>query len=278
MPIEEVVGSFFITLAGAIVCGIAILLILYKMIDGDFPVVPGLVAVAANLFVMAIIVRPPHPAIPGIALLVVVTLTCFFPYAAGVLEKIENDAIDLSRMERAYSAVLFRPDNLAARLEIAEMLHAQGFVHQAIAIAREAIIALPSEVDQVQNRSVRDLFAKEERRLAQWLHTPPPPNALPPVVACAKCGKRNESNILICPGCNSPYLLNAIQQENVQWKTVGKLLLSWAAIAVFFLGVMLIALNMKGGLMYVMIFAAGAAVFAFVSWLFKRPLAAKLSR
>jgi hypothetical protein len=58
---SELVGSFFITLASILVLGVTVLLILYKMIDGEFKLIPGLVAVFAVLLLFFVVRKAASP-------------------------------------------------------------------------------------------------------------------------------------------------------------------------------------------------------------------------
>src|SRR4051794_4803078 len=117
----DAIGSFFIAIACGVVLGVAVLLLIYKMIDGDLPVVAGASALIMILLAMALAIRPPHPSVPGVVLVCALALMAFFPYAEGVLEEFELRAVDANLIAKSYAAVQMRPDNFAAKFELAKL-------------------------------------------------------------------------------------------------------------------------------------------------------------
>lgn len=271
MPsLDELVGSLLITGVDIIVMGITIILILHRMIAGDLRTEAGILAISACLFLMWISIKPSHPAIPALALIVVITLVTFFPFALTMLEKAEMRAIDTEQLDKAYAALRARPDNTAAKLQIAKMLHDQGLREHAIAVAGAALGSLSTEVDPVHNRSVRDLFYNEAILLRRWQQEQvAEPKRLPPFVKCPSCGKENVVGDLLCMGCGRPYLLDAVSQTDSGGKIMSKLVMAWAAVAAFFVGGVTVALTFEGAVRLILFVSALAGVGAFITWLFR---------
>src|SRR5437016_14650314 len=93
MTPDEAIPGLLIAIACGVVLGIAVLLLIYKMVDGDLPVVAGLPALVMILLAMALAIRPTHPAVPGVILVSAIALMAFFPYAVQVLESYELRAV-----------------------------------------------------------------------------------------------------------------------------------------------------------------------------------------
>src|SRR5579862_4844842 len=132
MGAEDALAQFLVAVASGIVLGVAVLLLIYKMIDGDMPVGAGLAALVMIFVSMALAIRPPHPIVPGVVLVMSLTLMAFFPYAEQKLEEFELRAIDAERLARTFEAVRLRPDNFSAKFELARLLYDHGFQAQAM--------------------------------------------------------------------------------------------------------------------------------------------------
>lgn len=271
MPnLDEMVGSLLIAGLDIIVIGTTVVLVMHRMIAGDLRTEAGILAIGVAIFLMFVSIKPPHPAVPGVALVVVITLVAFFPFALTMLEKAEMHAIDTELLDKAYAALRARPDNTAAKLQIAKMLHDQGLREHAIAVAGSALGSLSTEVDPVHNRSIRDLFYNEAILLRRWHQEQAmEPKRLPPFVKCPACGKDNAVGDLLCAGCGRPYLLDAVSQTDSGGKIMSKLVIAWAAVAAFFVGGIAVALNFEGVVRLILFFSALAAVGAFITWLFR---------
>lgn len=269
-PIDEMVGSFLIAGACALVMGVAMLLVIYKMIDGEFRLIPGICAMTTLLILIAVSVKPPHPAVPGIALVSVITLIGFFPYAASVLERAELSGINADRLAKAYAVVAARPDNFSARLEVAKMLYALGMREHAITVASNTLAAVPQQLDPVQNRTVMDLFYTEAQLLRRWqAEQAQETRRREPVLSCPACQTANEVGDLLCRGCGRPYLLDSVMLSDLRGRMVNRLLIGWAAVALYFVAAVAIALNFDGLVRAFLFVAALAGVGFLLNWLFR---------
>lgn len=267
---SEIVGSFLLTGASILVLGVTILLILYKMIDGDFRLIPGICAIFAVGMLFFVVIKPPHPVIPGVALAVVITLVAFFPYAVTMLDKAEMQGIDIEQLEKSYNALAVRPDNVAAAFQFSKGLYQNGFKAHAIAVATQALQNLPNQVDQVGNYSVRDTFRNEEVMLRRWKEEAAQTVQGSQTVRCPSCGTMNEPGPILCSRCGEPYLLYVARQGDSRVGIMNKLLIAWAATAVFFVGFIVIALNFGGLPRMLLLAAAFMGVGLFLARLFRR--------
>jgi len=271
MTPDEAIGGLLISIAAGVVLGVAALLIIYKMVDGDLPFGPGIIAVCMDFVAVALAIHPPHPVVPGVILVCALALMAFFPFAEQKLEEFELRSIDADRLARTFEAIRVRPDNYAAIFELAKQLHGLGFPSHATQLAGAALATLSNEKDEVKNRSLRDLFHNEERLLRKWEQGPQNMQA----VKCPGCGAYNRPTDLFCTSCKRPYLLDIVQAQEIKPRIWAKLVVAFAAIALLIPGAAAIAMNLKGALQAGTFTLGFAIVGALIYWLFQPPKHAK---
>lgn len=269
--VDEMVGGLMIAIASGVVLGIAVLLIIYKMIDGEIPPAPGMGSLIGIVGVLMLTVKPPHPAIPAVVLVVALTLMAFFPFALNQLDKADLLSFDVDRLEKSYQSLAARPDNFAAKLEVAKALHSQGFVHQAIAIASATLDTISSERDSVSNRSLRDQFKDEDYRVKQWMRTAGKAPLYAHHMKCPKCGHENALSSPLCEKCGNAFLLDVARKGDNKSKVVGKLVLAWGILALYIVGVAAVSVNLSGAMAVGVISVALLGLGGFFAWLFRRP-------
>ncbi|MBC8064449.1 MAG: hypothetical protein H7Y17_06445, partial [Chlorobia bacterium] len=252
MGAEAMVGGLLIAIISGVVLGIAALLVVYKMIDGDIPVSMGMGGLVSIVGVILLTVKPPHPAIPAIVLVVALTLMAFFPFMLNQLDKADLNSFDVDRLGRSFESLAQRPDNFASRLEVAKALHSQGMVHQAIAIASAALDTIPHEKSDVSNRSIRDQFRDEDYKVKQWMRQAGKVPLFADHMHCRACNHDNPLTAIVCENCGNTHLLDAARRGDNKTKVIGKLVLSWGLLALFLVGSASAGLSLPG--------AAGIAV------------------
>lgn len=260
-------GELLITLGTGLVMAIGVLFLVWRMIDGDLPFVFGVVAIVLMMVALALAIKPPHPAIPGVVLVVMLTLLAFFPYAEGVLENVELRAVNAGQMARAFEVVRLRPDNYVAKFELARHLHDHGFKSQAIALSSATMAQLGTTRDEVKNQSMQDLFYKEQILLKRW-HAEP---GSVPVTTCPSCGQVNRAEDFVCAKCGANYPFEIIARNEVRPKVMGKLVLAWGCLAVAFPGIVAAALHFEGTMRIVAFVGGLVLVGVLFAWLFKPP-------
>ncbi|HVT13274.1 MAG TPA: zinc ribbon domain-containing protein [Fimbriimonadaceae bacterium] len=269
MPFDDAVSGFLIAVACGVVLGIAVLLIIYKMVDGDIPFLAGFAALVMVMFSMVLAIKAPFPAVPGIVLVMALTLMALFPYAEQKLEEFELRGIEANQIARSYAAIQMRPDNFAAKIELAKQLYAHQFPIQGINLMESTLQGLSAQRDDVQNRSMRDVFYREDALLQRWKNTPTQTDAKSFV--CPSCGNRNEPHEVFCTKCQRPYMLDIVRGQEVRPRVWGKLVLTWAAIALFIPGAVVIGMSVDGFLK-ILAFGGGLGIVGgLIAWLFKPP-------
>jgi len=266
----EALPSFAFAIINGIILGVAFLLVMYKMIDGEMPAAAGLTTMGVILFMLTMSVKPVHPALPLIILVVAITLMAITPFALEQLEKAELRALETDRLIRVYDAFVERPDNTAALFEIAERLYAHGMRANAIAISSAALAGVSQKIDPVRNTSVRDHFRKEEYQLKRWIRENPDP-ALLTVPACPGCGHVNPPEQLVCEKCGRPYLIDTAYNLNVRPKVYGKLVFAFAAVAGLIVAASAVGLNFSGGIELLMLIVVIGGIGGAFYYLFFRP-------
>jgi hypothetical protein len=267
-PMEGIAG-LFITVASAIILGIAFLLILYKSIDGELPLIPSLVAMGVVVGMLTICVARINPIIPAVILVVTLTLMGLFPFAATQLEAAELRSIDTGQLEKAYAGLVARPDNVSIIFEIARRLHAHGMKGHAIAISTKTLDALSQNVDQVKNRSLRDQFRNEEYEMKRWRRevANDPSSARP--IACPHCGHTNQLDLIVCAKCGEAYVLTLARGLDVRSRFIGKLLLTAAIIAAVIVGSATLGVYLGGLALFVALAVAIAGAGISIHLLFR---------
>jgi hypothetical protein len=272
MDPSEMIGGLFIAIACGIVLGIAALMIVYKMIDGDIPVAAGAGSLVMLIGVMLLAVKPPHPAIPAVVLVVALTLMAFFPFALAQLDRADLNSFDVERLDKAYQSLAARPDNFASKLEVAKALHSQGFVHQAIAIASAALDQIPTEKDNVTNRSLRDQFRDEDYKVKMWMRQAGNVPLYAEHMHCRACNHENPLSAIVCEKCGNAFLLDVAKSGDNKGKVIGKLVLAWGLLALFLVVSASIGLEFQGIAGFGMIFISLTGLGAVLYWLFRRPV------
>ena len=269
--VEEMVGGLLVGVACGVVLGIATLLIVYKMIDGEIPVWMGLGSIVGIIGIILLAVRPPHPAIPAIVLVVALALIAFFPFMLNQLDKAELNSFDVERLAKSYQSIAERPDNFASKLELAKALHSQGMIHHAIAIASATLDTIPSERDSVTLRSLRDQFKDEDYKVKQWMRQAANIPLYADHMRCRICNHENQLSSIVCEKCGNSYLLDSARRGDNKTKVIGKLVLSWALVALLIVLSASAGLSMPGFLGIAAILVAVVCIGFLFHWMFKRP-------
>lgn len=224
-------ANLAVALAAGCILGLMALLIIHKMIDGEFPIAPGLAALVVDFVLIALSVISSSALIPGTVFVVALASMCLFPFAADQLDKADIRALDTDRLIRAYNAYAVRPDNISAVFEVAKMLYSHGMKGNAIGLATAALNSLSLKADPVSNRSLRDVFRTEEQLLKNWNREAMRNPAILRPVPCKACGYANPLECLTCQQCGAPYLLEAAGKMTNKKMLYGRLLLSFAVLA-----------------------------------------------
>lgn len=235
-----------------IVCAVCGLLIVLRMIGGEFQALPGFGGLALLIGTMWFCVNPPHPAFPFVALFVLITLMVSYPFIETELEKREEREYGLERLERSFEALQQKPDSPAAVFEIARWLRHHGYHRDAVALADNALASLGTQRDAVKNVSLRDAFRREEAMVDAWKQEP---EVASPSHAhqCPACRHDNEPGSLLCARCGRSYLLDRARLSSFKDRTGFKLIFAYLVIGSAMLAGGFIGLALSGVARYVAI-------------------------
>ena len=226
----EHVPAFFVSLAMIPIVGFAAIWLIGRMIAGDLEPLFGVFALAALVFMVALAVLSPEQRLAGPVIVVLISMMVFFPFAETQMEKQEMVGIDCSRIDKAHRELSIRPQNLAARFELARALHDQGLYGHAIALAENTLNGISTERDVMSMQSLRDKFRAEDSELRKWRRELKDPSAFDPV-RCPSCGHLNSPGILVCEQCNGPYLLELARATGDSKAVYGRLVAGFALTA-----------------------------------------------
>jgi len=262
--------QFLVTIPSAVIVAICFLLVVYRMIDGELPAIPGFGTLIVLIGLLWLCVWPPHPVLPAIILLSVVALMVLFPFAERQMALVELREYDVERFERAIRALEQKADNPSALFEAARWLAAQGFHADAIAIGDVALTMLSTKRDEIRNTSMREQFRAEERMVNEWRRLP-----IQPVPGnaheCRACRTSNIPGTLFCSGCRRPYLLDRLKGVDLRARFWGRLVLTWALIGGTVAGAAAIGL-VTSGIMRLVAVGGGLAILGLLlGFLFRMP-------
>jgi hypothetical protein len=233
--------SFLVTIPCAIVVGIVFLLTFYKMVDGEIPLGVGITAMFGQLFLLYNCVAPPHPMLPGIILVTIIVVAALYPFVEEKIDDVGLVAFEADRLENAMMMLQARPDNVAARFQVAKQLHALGYAHHAVAVANEAFANIKEVHDDFANRSLRDQFSMEERMVRQWDTRGPIKGT-----KCPSCGTVYEPGVLTCETCQRNYVLDLARGPASMPKLWGRVILAAVAVSTTITGAATIGLATTG--------------------------------
>ncbi|MFN8139918.1 MAG: hypothetical protein U0R49_08995 [Fimbriimonadales bacterium] len=199
LDLERIVSALG---ASVVLSGWAVVL-LHWMLDELISVRVGLLSILGVVPLLYLAIYPPHPSVQYAVLLIVATSAVFIPQAIKYWDSRENERIDLRPLERSYAALAAKPDNTQAVFDIATWLAENGFTANAIAIATPAANSLSPERDPISNKSVKDLYITELKRLEDWKKQP---HGTAVNFKCPQCKQSNAPPLLFCKKCGAPFV------------------------------------------------------------------------
>lgn len=223
-------GRLLTSIGIGLTVAVWIVVLLRWTIDGDLNPLVAALGVAVALGAATLVIWAPYPWVSAVVFVSIVATIVFFPFALEQVSQREMRLLDTREFEKAHQAFAANPANVAAHLAIARHLANYGMLGHAIVIADNAIASLPDQIDPVQNRSVRDLFEKEIRMLKEWKTRATAESFKP--APCVRCKQMNPPGTISCLGCGGPFLLDLARDFDIKSKFIGRLVLSWAIVAI----------------------------------------------
>lgn len=267
-PIEGISQLFLIILAFPIFA-FCWLRVVNLMLIGAVETVAGIVTLGLSLVLYGWMCISTSMVITWSILLVVSTLTAFYPFAERQLMQNDHRNINKNKIESHYDQWSARPDNVAAACALASALYDHGYRAAAIALSDQAINTLSSEMDPMSMRSQRDLFGNESRQLEKWKRTLDERSAVP--ISCPNCKHNNPPHLLLCEKCSQHHVLLVIRKGDKLGKVVGKLLIGWTLVALFLVLIVYGVMLPTKAMQVAFITVSSGSIIGIMAWLFRQP-------
>lgn len=203
--------------------GIMVLTLIQAMIMGEMEVWAGILGLFAALGLGVVGMKPPHPSMSPLILMVAVGTLLVAPLIRTAWNRREIVKLNVERVETAYESLKLRPDNVGAKLNVAKCLFEQGMVGQAVAIGEAAITPMDKK-----------LFADDHRMVRLWRSHPR--FAAPSSLTCLRCSQRCPPESVICPKCGNTYLLDYARGW-VRATVFAKIATSWIGAVLVLIGI-----------------------------------------
>lgn len=245
--------------------------VLKYIFSGEIDVFPGLLTVFVLILTMFLALLSGSMLIQGVAVVCTVSLVVMFPFAMNYLDRHDLREINAEHIDRAILELSVRQDNFPAWFKLSESLFQAGYHGHAIALAEQTLSRISTDMDPIQNRSMRDMYRNEEIMIKKWrTNATNPKRHLP--LACPKCGQKNRPGTINCTKCEAPYLLLLSRKVGTRTGAFAKLVVGWALIAMLIPGAAYVGDSLGGGGM-----AIGVVLLGFVGigvilwWIFRDP-------
>lgn len=240
-----------------------------KMVDGEFGVGAGLLAIFGSFALLAVAAFANNQGVTIVVFVVLATLGVTYPFARDQLSRIEHAKVDLHRLERAYEALCARPDNAAARFGLASALADHGLLGHAAVLSEQTFASLSDDIDPTTNQSMRGIFMNEQHEARKWRRAAKPEDFR--AVKCPKCGTFNEPGHVFCKSCATLHLLELARGGVSKAKVGQKLVVAWALLGLLVGGIAFVS-EWLGGAARLVAVGAGVAVVGIVLAALFRPV------
>ncbi len=227
--------KLFITIGLIPVGGFTVLWIVWAMVGGDLDTGVGAVALGVVLTMIAVAIWTDSYIVAAVIFLCFPSFMAFYPFAAGTLERHEMNSFYIKRLERSHDAIRKQPQNYPAYFELSRTLHEMGLEGHAIAIAERTLSSIPDEMDPIKNQSLRGMFLGEEVMIRKWKRELKDEKAMEPI-RCTRCRHSNEPGLIACGNCQADFLVQIARGADIRPKILGRLVLSYIAVAIYFSG------------------------------------------
>lgn len=168
-------------------------------VQGDLDIVVLVAGFFAAVALGYTTMNPPDPTWSPILFGLATGSIAVLPIARSAFARRAVEAMEVERAEHAYATLRLKPNDLGARMKLARVLFAKGFVGEAIKVAEPALSGMP-----------RHLAADEIREFEAWRYQAKDP-ALFRGLPCLNCRTMNTPGEIYCSKCGAPFLLDAIR-------------------------------------------------------------------
>ncbi|MDK3161074.1 hypothetical protein QPK87_31620 [Kamptonema cortianum] len=249
---------------------VCLVVLLKWTIMGDVEAYAGILAILALLAAFAVGLGTKSPLVQGCIVVTLISLMLMFPFAQDYLNRHDLWEVNVEKIDRAHEELAIRPDNIPAWFALARSLYEHGYRGHGIALAEMTLDRIPSEIDPVQQRSMRDFYRSEEYELKKWKRESAHPKYFKPL-PCRACRHMNRPGFVNCEKCNQPFLLEMARGLASKGQVFGKLILAWAGIAVVIPFSAWAGVSLKGFAQFGAVVGGIAGLGLILFWLLRPP-------
>ncbi len=195
------------------------------MVVGEIEGLYGAIGLFAIIGLGILAVSPP---VKGLSLWIFFGVSAsivVYPILKTIMNRSSLAAIDSEQIDRYYSELLIRPDNVGAQVKLAELFFIRGLPADAIALGEEALKSMP-----------QNLFRSEHQMVSAWKMQTVGADLLR-TFACLRCHQKSPAGKIHCVHCG--YQSN-VELAKGRWSSdsvVGKFLAAWISILILIVGV-----------------------------------------
>lgn len=194
-------------------------------VGGDLDPFTGTVAILLGPFLGFMTITTEEPWLRLLLFFTVLATVVLFPPVKALLNRRTVAQMDRERIGAAYDGAEKYPDNVIARLTIAQALIGHGLVAHSVAIG-----------ERVLQGASHAHYGEELRTLGTWRRLA---KKLPPAgpVACPKCGRSNDPGELWCGHCRARIYLAFVGGDPAKASFARKLVALWIVAVAALVGI-----------------------------------------
>ncbi len=195
------------------------------MIDGDIDFLTGILGILMAFGLGYEAINPPVPEMAPLTVIAILLTVVMFPFVRRAMDKRQLRQIDVEALERAYQALAVRPDNVIAKIKVAQKLFDLGICGHALRIAEILVPEMPQR-----------FFSSELRMVKKWQRLGLDARFFTPIV-CVECRSSYDPGALFCSQCGAPFPLDFVKGRLIGTKLGRKLISSWVALIAILIGI-----------------------------------------
>ncbi len=199
--------------------------LIHWMITADIDVPSGLLGIFTGLALAYFTLKPPIPMLSPVFFGVTWLTVLLYPAIKSSLDKRALVAIDLESLDKAYSGLALKPDNVGLKLKVARLVYSRGLLGHAIVLAEDALKGMPEQ-----------LFQDEMKMIAGWKQAAGNPTKIRSL-PCLECTYPNAPGRLHCERCGAPFLLHHARGKWLGPNLAKRVVSGWFAGMAMFIGI-----------------------------------------
>lgn len=260
-------GFMLVLLVMIPVFGFAFIRIIGMMIQNELDTGHGLIAMSCLLVAMVAPLVTQNFTFGIVVSVSVFVLIVLFPFAENQLIAHELRHHNSGEIDRLHNVLQHQPDNIPALFALSKAIYVHGYRGHAIYVAEQTVAKISRDPDPFTNRAPIDIYRQEIYELGRWKQAVNQSDFKP--IACPFCSHANPPAGLLCSKCNKPYLLEAARGGTSKSQVYGKIVLTFALMALMVPVAGFTALGIQPQFRMIIILGAIAIVGGTLFWLFR---------